>query len=119
MEVEIIKTEYAAFYKEIGERIRNTRIKKGMSQEQLADKAQLSTSHVSEIERGNKELRISTLYRIVEALETPTDNLIRPHIPQTVEYYKKEFSDLLEGCTPAQIEFITRIVREVKKTEIS
>lgn len=114
-----MKPEFVSFYKEVGERIRESRLAKGLSQEELADKAQLSTSHISEIERGNKELRIASLCRIAEALETPTDWFIRPHIPSTVEFYKKEFNELLEDCTPAQIELITRLVREVKKSTVS
>ena len=93
--------------------------KRGLSQEELAAKAQLSTPHISEIERGNKELRIASMCRIAEALETPTDYFLRPHIPATVQFYMKECGDLLEGCTPAQIELITRLVREIKNTDIT
>lgn len=114
-----MKNDLASFYKEVGDRIREIRQQKGLSQEELAAKAQLSTPHISEIERGNKELRIASMCRIAEALETPTDYFLRPHIPATVQFYMKECGDLLEGCTPAQIELITRLVREIKNTDIT
>lgn len=50
----------------IGALIHEARLQKGLSQEQLADKVGTTKSYISKIENNVKEVRISTLQRIVE-----------------------------------------------------
>ena len=66
---------------EIGKRIRELRLKKNMSQADLADKANISLSQVSDIETGKSSMRLTTFIGIVEALQVSADVLLRPDIP--------------------------------------
>ncbi|MES2617937.1 MAG: helix-turn-helix transcriptional regulator [Bacteroidota bacterium] len=50
----------------MGALIHNTRIELGMTQEQLAEKVGTTKSYISKIENDIKEVRISTLQKIVE-----------------------------------------------------
>lgn len=50
----------------IGTLIQETRLKKGLTQEQLAEKVGTTKSYISKIENNIKEARISTLQKIVE-----------------------------------------------------
>jgi ribosome-binding protein aMBF1 (putative translation factor) len=50
----------------IGAMIHDARIEKGMTQEQLAEKCGTTKSYISRIENNLKEVRISTLQKIVE-----------------------------------------------------
>jgi len=50
----------------IGALIHDARIKKGMTQEQLAEKVGTTKSYISKIENNIKEARISTLQKIIE-----------------------------------------------------
>ena len=50
----------------IGALIYDTRIKMGMTQEQLAEKVGTTKSYISKIENNVKEARISTLQKIIE-----------------------------------------------------
>jgi DNA-binding XRE family transcriptional regulator len=50
----------------IGALIQDARIEKGMTQEQLAEKVGTTKSYISKIENNIKEVRLSTLQRIVE-----------------------------------------------------
>lgn len=52
----------------IGRRIRVLRTALGLSQAMLADHAQLSKEHLSELENGKKEMGVMTLERIARAL---------------------------------------------------
>lgn len=54
---------------EIGSRIRAQRKKCGLSQEKLAELSGLNTSYIGQIERGDKNPSIETVYRIAKALE--------------------------------------------------
>ena len=55
---------YQAF--KLGAMIHDARIERGMTQEELAEKCGTSKSYISRIENNIKEVRISTLQRIVE-----------------------------------------------------
>ena len=55
---------YEAF--KIGALIHDTRVEMGMTQEQLAEKVGTTKSYISKIENNIKEVRISTLQKIVE-----------------------------------------------------
>ena len=50
----------------IGSLIHEARVEKGLTQEQLAEKVGTTKSYISKIENNVKEVRISTLQRIVE-----------------------------------------------------
>ena len=101
---------------EIGKRIRDIRTNKKMSQADLADKANISLSQVSDIETGKSSMRLTTFIGIVEALQVSADVLLRTDIPEVNNIYKSELAELLEDCTPTEIESILKIVKEVKKS---
>lgn len=103
-------------YKAIGVRIRETRVKKKLSQQELAAAANVSLPHISEIELGKSLMRLSTFIRIAEALQVSTDFLIRPDIPEVNAIYQAEFQEIIADCSPAEIDSIFRIIREVKNT---
>ena len=59
-----LEVGYESF--KLGALIQDTRLKMGMTQEQLAEKVGTTKSYISKIENNIKEARISTLQRIVE-----------------------------------------------------
>lgn len=105
-----------AKYTEIGRRIREERVAQKLSQNELAEKAGISMSHVSEIETGKSGILVYTLNCIAEALQVTTDSLIRPNIPEVKLIYQGEFADLLKDCSPTEIEAIVKMAKELKKT---
>ena len=105
-----------ARYKAIGARIRDVRIEKNMSQAELAEKAFISVPHMSEVENGKTKLRLSTFVYITEALQVSADVLLRPNTPEVNGIYQGEFKDLLADCSPAEIDSIIKIVKELKTT---
>ena len=56
-------------YKSIGQRIRNQRKEKGLSQEQLAEQIGISISFMGHIERGTRVSSVDTLARLCQVLE--------------------------------------------------
>jgi transcriptional regulator with XRE-family HTH domain len=60
----------------MGRRIRETRNSQQISQETLADMAGVDRSHMGFIERGKKDIRVSTLLKIARALKMPPGNLL-------------------------------------------
>jgi len=58
----------------LGERIRSLRKARSLSQEELAEKANLHFTYVGRIERGEVNFSVGVLYRIAVALEVNIDN---------------------------------------------
>lgn len=61
---EELESSYENF--KIGALIHEARIEKGLTQEELAEKVGTTKSYISKIENNVKEVRISTLQKIVE-----------------------------------------------------
>ena len=60
----------------IGKNIRKYREKKGMRQEDLAEKVELSLNYMGSLERGEKTPALSTFIDIVNALGVSADMLL-------------------------------------------
>lgn len=54
--------------RELGARLRALRHERGLSQEELAEQADLHRNYVGSIERGERDVGISSLHRLVTAL---------------------------------------------------
>ncbi|WP_420402156.1 helix-turn-helix domain-containing protein [Flagellimonas sp.] len=61
--------------KKLGERVRQLRIQKGLSQFQLCVDADLNNNQIGRIERAERNTSVVTLSRIADALEIPLSSL--------------------------------------------
>jgi len=61
----------------LGEAIRAERIKSGLSQEQLAEKADLARNYIGNIERAEYKITVEALARIAKALNLRVCDLTR------------------------------------------
>ena len=59
----------------LGQRLRELRKQRGLSQERLGDGSSLSGKFIGEVERGEKSISIDSLYRVSEALQIPLRQL--------------------------------------------
>ena len=101
---------------EIGERLKAARIACKMSQQELANRANVSLPHISDIEHGKKSMKLLTFIKIIEALQVSSDSILRPDVPAVNHLYQNEFSQIIEDCTPTEVESLKRIVLQVKET---
>ena len=62
--------------RQLGQRIREFREHQGLIQKDLAKKAGLPVRTIGRIERGEVDVRLSTLYRIAKALRMPLQRLL-------------------------------------------
>lgn len=61
----------------LGKAIRATRVSCGISQEQLALRAEVDRSYVGRVERGDNNVAVLTLLRLAGALDVPVWQLLR------------------------------------------
>ncbi len=60
----------------IGQKIKELRISKKLTQKDVADDAGISYQHLSTLERGNFTPHVSTLLKIAKALNVPLKSLL-------------------------------------------
>ena len=65
------------FVKAFGERLREIRIQKGMSQEELANTAEIPINQVGRIERGEINTTIVTVKALAESLKIEVSDLFK------------------------------------------
>lgn len=63
-------------YKLMGQRLRSIRKKQGLTQEQVAEKAEISPQHYSGVETGGVKVSLPALVRIANALSASMDELL-------------------------------------------
>jgi transcriptional regulator with XRE-family HTH domain len=59
-----------------GQRVRDERLKRGLSQEELAKKAGLHRTYIGMIERAEKNITLINIERIAKALGVSVDELL-------------------------------------------
>lgn len=61
----------------LGDRVRSLRAKRAISQEQLADLAELDRTYISGVERGIRNISLMNIVKIADALEVNPSELLK------------------------------------------
>lgn len=101
-------------YYRIGQRIRKFRKAYKLSQEQLAEKVGISTTHMSHIETGNTKLSLSVLASIADALCVQTDELLYDVPRNSKTVLKGELAEILDSCSERDMYILMDVVKAVK-----
>ena len=102
--------------KQIGQRLRSTRLDRGLSQEDLSFESGVAVANISDIELGKKDIRISTFIHLIEALGVSADEILRANVPQVNVILQKEFATVLSDCSADELTSIIELVKNIKKT---
>ncbi|MDE7418080.1 MAG: helix-turn-helix domain-containing protein [Lachnospiraceae bacterium] len=98
----------------LGLRIKKVRKQKHLTQEKLAERINVSPHYIYEIEKGLKNMSISTLIDISCALNTSTDYLLFGHkIYETNEPETDELDLLLQSLTPQRRQNLNYILAAI------
>jgi len=101
-------------YNLLGERIKAIRLEARMTQEKLAEKVDISTTHMSNIENGSTHVSITTLVGIANALGTTLDNLICDSVVRATPQIHGDIARLLADCDEYEIRVIRDMIGELK-----
>lgn len=86
----------------MGDRIKETRRMRHLTQEQLAEKLDISVEYVSQLERGIKMPSMQMFIKLVEVLDVSADYLLRDTVSTRSLYGDKQLASRLERLTPKQ-----------------
>lgn len=104
-------------YYKIGQRIRKYRKALNLSQDVLAEKVSISTTHLSHIETGNTKLSLSVFVDIANALSVQTDQLLFD-TPSNNSILINDILDLLNSCSSQEL-FILKDILKVSKSSLN
>lgn len=97
----------------VGKRLRDTRLKRKLTQEQLADKANTSNIYICRIENGTATPSLGMLSSISAALECPVSYLIDGNSVCIYDANAKEINKMLDGCSPYMIKVVSKIIKNI------
>ena len=103
-------------YKRLGERIAQTRKSQKLSQEKLAELADITATNLSHIERGKVKTSIETLVAIANALNVTSNDLLCDSLNSySTQELKNQIAACLDGCTMQELHLIADVAAAVKK----
>lgn len=95
---------------DFGNRLRKAREKQGLTRDELAELADMSTNYLGEIERGEKVLGSDKFIRLVIALGVSADELLCNELPSGKPYVFNELTKKLDNLDPSQLKTISDII---------
>lgn len=90
----------------IGEKIKELRIQKSLTQEELADRAELSKGFISQVERDLTSPSIATLVDILQCLGTNLEEFFSGTSSEQVVFKKGDYFEKVDGELKNKIEWI-------------
>lgn len=103
-------------YKDIGQRIREKRIAKGLTQEKLSELIGVGPSHMSHIEGGSTVPSFEVFVSIVNALDCSADELLCRETATAKPILNSWLSELVSDCDSTETKILSDIVVAAKKT---
>lgn len=105
---------------ETGNRIRNFRLAKHYSQEQLAEYSDLHPSYIGQLERGEKTPSIDTLYKIAKGLNISLSTLFEglEECTDQPDSFAYKGYQLIERQTVKNQEHLYCILEEIMKMNL-
>ena len=102
-------------YINLGRNIHNLRTHRGISQAKLAEIADLSITHMSNIESGTKQVSLDALFRIAQALNVSVSQLIGDDTDCIESLMIWNAYRLFRNCSPFEKKMIFDVMCTVKK----
>jgi len=96
-------------YNLIGDRLRKSRIKKGYTQENLAEIMKLSVAYISRIETGKTHISLKRLDEICTILGVKAGFILDGVSDSSSSYLNNEFDSILKDCSSKDKELIYSI----------
>ena len=95
---------------DIGLKLKELRVLKGLTQEELAALVDLSPTHISVNERGKKVLKLDTFVAIANALDVSADSLLRDVVAQSVNGVVNNLSASIMKLPPKEQKRVIRAI---------
>ena len=100
-------------YVRLGQRIREERLKLGLTQARLAEDTDISEAYAGQIERGERNLALDTLVRLANRLGVSVDYLLKDSIADSDDNILNQFRRLVESRSMEHKQLVIDVVKTI------
>ncbi|MEY8521854.1 XRE family transcriptional regulator [bacterium 1XD8-76] len=100
----------------LGKRLREERIQCGMTQEQVAESINVSTTYIGLIERGERSVTLEKLVLLAQCFHVTIDFLLQDSVAPTETIQDRQLLALWNAATEQQRDMILSIIQSVIKS---
>ncbi len=103
----------AVDYSIIGSRIKQARLKAGLTQQEIAEKMNLSVAFISRVERGTSHINLKRLSEFCSILNISEGYILNGVSDEDDKYLYNEFNDILKKCSPEKQKLIYKLSKVI------
>lgn len=97
----------------LGRRLREERIRSGLTQEQTAEYINVSTAYVGLVERGERSITLEKLILLAKCFHVTVDYLLQDSLPQTHSHADTQMQQLWQNASSEEKDMILSILKSV------
>lgn len=101
-------------FSRISRKLKELRISKNLTQEYVANMADVNVSHISNIENNRVKISLPTLVNVCNALDTTVDYILADEYKNPSSVIEQEILREVHSCTAETQEQILKIIRALK-----
>lgn len=95
----------------LGRRVKELRKKRGLTQEELAERASVDVKYLGNIERGRENPTVGTLEKLANALSVKTHQILTfEHELKGERLLRRRIIQVLEKCDETELRIILKLV---------
>ena len=102
-------------YKKVGLKIKEVRLRKNLSQENLAEKCNLSSAYISYVEQGKKRLSLKSIISIASSLGVTVDLLLGDEAKNN-NYLDLTINNIIKDCNTQEKQIIYDVASSTKNS---
>lgn len=103
-------------YASIGQKVKQMRLKKGATQEQLAEAVGVGVTHISHMENGTGLVSLKVFLAIVNYLDCSADEILCKEIKADRLIVDNWLAELVSDCNQTEVKIISDAVTTLKQT---
>ena len=103
-------------YASIGVKVKQSRLKQGITQEQLAEAVGVGVTHISHLETGSGTVSLKVFVAIVNYLNCSADELLCKEIKTARPIVNNWLIELVKDCNQTEVKIIADTVTALKHT---
>ncbi len=102
-------------YVALGGRIKNKRLELNLTQEQLAEKLELSAVYIGQIERGERKMTIETLVKLANTLNSSIEELLKDSTTTNINARLNELVNIAKQLDTSDIDKVIDVIKAMYK----
>jgi transcriptional regulator with XRE-family HTH domain len=103
-------------YASIGQKVREKRLKRGITQEQLAEAVGVGVTHISHLETGHGTVSLKVFLAITNYLNCSADEILCKEVYAARPLVDHWLAELVSDCNSMEIKIIADAVTGLKET---